>query len=119
MSWSLPRIALLAAALASAVLLLAWEPSGADAKRKSCEPLVNFSGTKTRVVTLRGVTCAQAKRILRQYDKGLPEPPWSCALAHAPFKKLNGRIIGVSCGYGTGSSNLQKKSHAFVGTVKP
>jgi hypothetical protein len=80
--------------------------------------VVRFSGTRTHIVVLRGTTCATAKRVAGAYDRTFSPPaPWKCALAHAPFRRINGRDVGFSCGYGRGSSNLASRSHAFVGTL--
>ena len=80
--------------------------------------IVRFSGTRTHIVVLRGTTCATAKRVARTYDRALAPPsPWKCALAHAPFRRINGRDVGFSCGYGRGSSNVASRTHAFVGTL--
>jgi hypothetical protein len=80
--------------------------------------VVRFSGTRTHIVVLRGTTCTTAKRVARTYDRAFSPPaPWKCALAHAPFRRINGREVGFSCGYGRGSSNLASRTHAFVGTL--
>jgi hypothetical protein len=80
--------------------------------------VVRFSGTRTHIVVLRGTTCTTAKRVARAYDRAFVAPaPWRCALAHAPFRRINGHEVGFSCGYGRGSSNLASRTHAFVGTL--
>jgi hypothetical protein len=80
--------------------------------------VVRFSGARTHIVVLRGTTCATAKRVARIYDRAFAPPaPWKCALAHAPFRRINGRNVGFSRGYGRGSSNLTSRTHAFVGTL--
>jgi hypothetical protein len=80
--------------------------------------VIRFSGTRTHIVVLRGTTCATAKRAAQTYGRSFSPPaPWKCALAHAPFRRINGRNVGFSCGYGRGSSNLASRSHAFVGTL--
>ncbi len=112
------RLAEQAFALAVAALALALAPSAAPAaERKTCKGSISFSGTKTRIVVLRGVSCRKAKRVARAYDKGSPPGSWRCALARAPFDRIDGRIVGFSCGRG-GSGELRKRPHAFAGTVR-
>jgi hypothetical protein len=89
----------------------------ADARRYPDCGTIRFSGATTHIVVLRGTTCATARRVARRYDRGQPTRPWQCFLAHAPFRKVNGRRVGFSCGYGTGGSNVASRSHAFVGTL--
>jgi hypothetical protein len=89
----------------------------AESSRTTCKGAVRFSGTPTVVVVLRGVSCAEAKRVLAGYNRGRPPRPWLCALAHAPFDRIGGRIVGLSCGWGAGPGNLRARRHAFVGTV--
>lgn len=104
-------------ALAAALCALALLPATAPAARKSCPGTVSFSGTRTKIVVLRGVTCARARRVVRAYDAGEAPPPWRCGLAHAPFDKVNGRIVGFSCGSGRSSGDLRRFPHAFLGTL--
>lgn len=107
---------ILSALLATGVLALLFA-AAAPAAQKTCSGTVPFSGTKTVIVILRGTTCAEAKRVVRAYDKGTAPKPWSCGLAHAPFDRVHGRIVGFSCGHGSGPGNLRARSHAFLGTI--
>jgi hypothetical protein len=102
--------------LAAALLALA-AAADAGAARKTCTGAVAFSGTRIVVVTLRGVTCAQAKRVVRAFDRGRPPRPWSCGLAKAPFDRIDGRVVGFSCGRGGTRGDLRRWPHAFVGTI--
>jgi hypothetical protein len=106
-------LALAAVALCASAAL----PAAATAARRTCPGTVAFSGTKTKIVVLRGVSCARAKRVVRGYDSGRPPRPWLCALAHAPFDRVNGRIVGFSCGSGRRSGDLRTFPHAFLGTL--
>jgi hypothetical protein len=101
-------------ALAALVLALAL-PAGSD--RTTCAGSVSFARTKTIVVVLRGTTCAEAKRVVRAYDRGSPPRPWFCGLAHAPFTHVNGHVVGFSCAHGGTRGNLRKWPHAFLGLV--
>jgi hypothetical protein len=86
---------------ASVVVLLA--PTADSRTYRDCGT-IRFSGRATRVA--------------RTYDRRFQAPkPWQCGLAHAPFRKINGRKVGFSCGYGTGGANLASRAHAFVGTL--
>jgi hypothetical protein len=100
----------------TAVLALA-ATAGAGPARTTCPGKVTFSRTPTVVVVLRGVSCAQAKRVVRAYDRGTPPRPWACALAHAPFDRIGGRIVGFSCARGGTRGDLRRWPHAFVGTI--
>lgn len=103
--------------LGTAATCLTFAPA-ASAATKTCPGTVSFSGTRTVIVILRGTSCATARNVVRTYDKKFAPPrPWSCGLAHAPFTKVHGRVVGFSCGYGNGSSNLRTRSHAFLGTI--
>jgi hypothetical protein len=108
--------ALIGSVLTAAVLAAALAgPAAAEGRR--CPGTIAFSGSTIAVVTLRGVTCAQAKRVARGYARFSPPAPWKCALAHAPFDRIAGRIVGFSCGYGPGPGNLRLRRHAFLGTI--
>jgi hypothetical protein len=100
----------------TAVLALA-ATAGAGPARTTCPGKVTFSRTPTVVVVLRGVSCAQAKRVVRAYDRGTPPRPWACALAHAPFDRIGGRIVGFSCARGGTRGDLRRWPHAFVCTI--
>src|SRR3954447_5244672 len=100
------------AAFATAALVTVVVAAPAAAKPRDCGP-INFSGTNTHIVVLRGVTCSVAKEVAKHFavTSGGPQGSsgWSCFLAHAPFRKIRGRDVGFSCKNG--------RSHAFVGTV--
>lgn len=107
------------AAMVVALLLTVLPTSPAEAKPRKCGGAVTFAKKGHLVVTYRGVTCKEAKRILRGYNRGnLAEPPWRCRIEKKRSKRVIKRLITVSCGYGTGSSNLRSKSHAFVATIR-
>ncbi|MEA2304297.1 MAG: hypothetical protein QOH43_1577 [Solirubrobacteraceae bacterium] len=95
-------------------LLLA--PATAGAVRRPCPGSVQFAGTPTKIVLLRGVTCLEAGRVLRAYDRRALPRGWSCAMTHAPFDFVGGRIVGLVCGSGK-VKDLRKRGHAFLGTV--
>jgi hypothetical protein len=86
--------------------------------RRTCPGTVTFSRTPTKIVILRAVSCRTARRVVRAYDRGVPPGPWRCALAHAPFDRINGRIVGFSCARGGRRGNLRRWPHAFVGTIR-
>jgi len=99
----------------AAVGVAAALPAGpASAKARNCPGTVTFSGTKTTIRTVKGVGCAEAKRVARAYDRGSPPSGWQCGLAHAPFTRVGSKIVGFSCGKG-GSGDLRKRPHAFLG----
>ena len=100
-----------------AAALLAVAAAGAGTARKTCAGAVTFSGTRTVIVTLRGVSCAEAKRVVRRFDRGSPPRPWFCGLAKAPFDRIDGRVVGFSCGRGGTRGDLRRWPHAFVGTI--
>jgi hypothetical protein len=102
--------------LAAVMLGLLVAPATAGTLRATCPGSVAIAGTPTKVVVLRGVTCLDARRVLRAYDRGTLARPWSCAMAHAPFDHVGGRIVGLSCGSGK-AKDLRKRGHAFLGTV--
>ena len=101
--------AAVATALLAALLL-----STASAGR-SCGS-ISFSGTRTTIYVLRGVSCREAKRVARAYARFDSYRGWKCALAHGdnPFR---GREVGFSCGKGQGSGDLRKFPRAFLGFV--
>jgi hypothetical protein len=96
---------------AGLLALLAAGPAAA-AKPRDCGA-IDFSGTNTRVVVLRGVSCVVAKEIALRFSVTAGGPQgstgWSCFLAHAPFRQIRGRDVGFTCKRG--------RRHAFVGTV--
>ena len=102
--------------LAAVVVGLLLAPATAGAVRKPCPGSVQFDGTPTKIVLLRGVTCLEARRVLRGYERRALPRGWSCAMAHAPFDFVGGRIVGLSCGSGK-VKDLRKRGHAFLGTV--
>ena len=102
--WNVGYVRRVRIALASLVAFLAVTVAGADA------------GTARR--TCPGVSCAEAKRVARAYGLTRSTAPWFCALAHAPFDRINGRIVGFSCGRGGSRGDLRKWPHAFVGTIR-
>jgi hypothetical protein len=104
---------ILTAAVATA-LLAALIPSTASAGR-SCGS-INFSGTRTTIYVLRGVTCREAKRAARAYARFDSYRGWKCALAHGD-SRFRGRQVGFSCGKGQGSGDLRKFPRAFLGLV--
>jgi hypothetical protein len=101
-------------ALAALVLALAWPAAG---QRTTCAGSISFERTKTIVVVLRGTTCAEAKRVVRAYDRGSLPQPWFCGLAHAPFTRIDGHVVGFSCAHGGTRGDLRRWPHAFLGLV--
>jgi hypothetical protein len=99
-------------AVAAAGVLAAVAATPAQAKPRDCGA-IDFSGTSTRIVVLRGVSCSVAKEVAHHFavTSGGPQGSsgWSCFLAHAPFRKVNGRKVGFTCRKG--------RAHTFVGTV--
>src|SRR5438034_1664066 len=64
---------------------------------------VDFSGTPTTIVVLRGTACNEAVRVATAYAASTPPHPWQCGLAHAPYDSYplpddRSAIIGFSCG---------------------
>jgi hypothetical protein len=110
------RVGLAALVTALAVALAATADAGTA--RKTCPGAITFSRTPTVVVVLRGVSCAEAKRVARAYGRFRSTAPWFCGLAHAPFDRIDGRVVGFSCGRGGSRGDLRKWPHAFVGTVR-
>ena len=80
---------------------LAAVPSGADAAAKLCSGSISFAGTSTKVRVVKGVGCAEARRVAKRYDKGQPGGGWTCVLTHAPFESVGSRIIGFKCAKGS------------------
>jgi hypothetical protein len=114
-------LVVLAAIVASVVLCLTWSvgPASAASKRP-CSGTVTLFSTKLQIVVLQGVSCQTAKRVTRRiHSGGSQRTGWSCALAHAPFSKINGRDIAFTCAKGGHSGSLLTWPHAFVGTVTP
>ena len=110
------RSLLLVAAVALAALVTTVP--AAQAKRNCGN--VSIYGTSTRIVVLQGTTCTQARRVARRFANSagpFSGAGWRCALAHAPFDKLDGRKIGFSCGRGGSSGNIRTWPQAFVGTL--
>jgi hypothetical protein len=99
-----------------AALVLAFA-SPAGGERTTCAGAVSVARTKTIVVVLRGTTCAEAKRIVRAYGRGSPAPPWVCFLTHAPFTRIDGKIVGFSCARGGSRGDIRKWPHVFLGLV--
>jgi hypothetical protein len=99
-------------AVAVAGLLAAVAAAPAAAKPRNCGA-ISFSGTKTHIVVLRGVSCPVAKEIAAHFavTAGGPQGAsgWNCFLAHAPFRRVKGRDVGFTCKWG--------RKHVFVGTV--
>ena len=89
---------LVIACLLGAALVVVPAAALAEGSRTTCPGAVRFSSTPTIVVVLRGVSCAEAKRVVGAYGRGTLPRPWLCALAHAPFDRIDGRIVGLSCG---------------------
>ena len=114
------RSLIVAVAVVAASAGLALGSSGsAGAAQRSCGS-VSLFGTPVQLVVLRGATCATAKRITRGiHDGGAQRAGWTCALAHAPFTKIDGREVAFSCGKGGHGGNLRDWPHAFVGAVNP
>jgi hypothetical protein len=81
---------------------------------------MRFAGTQIKIVILRGVSCRTARRVARVYDRRRTPPrPWRCALAHAPFDRIDARDVGFSCGRGGRRGDIRRWPHAFVGTFRP
>jgi hypothetical protein len=105
--------------LAGVVVGLSLMAAPAEARR-TCPGTVSFSGTSNKIVILRGVSCRTARRIVRIYDRRFRAPrPWVCLLAHAPFDRINGRIVGFGCARGGRRGNIRRWPHAFVATSRP
>ena len=104
--------------LAGVVIGLSVMAAPAEARR-TCPGTVTFSGTPTKIVILRGVSCRTARRVVRAYDRGSPPRPWQCFLAHAPFDRVGGRIVGFSCAWGGRRGDVRRWPHAFLGTIRP
>jgi hypothetical protein len=109
----------LAAIVACVALPLTWaaDPAPAATKR-ACSGSVDLFGSSLRIVVLQGVSCTTAKRVTRRiHSGGAQKAGWSCALAHAPFSKIDGRDIAFTCAKGGRGGSLLTWPHAFVGTV--
>jgi hypothetical protein len=106
------------AALLTAIVVVLAATADAGTARRTCPGAVDFSRTETVVVVLRGVSCSEAKRVALAYGRFRSTAPWFCALAHAPFDRIDGRIVGFSCGRGGSRGDLRRWPHAFVGTVE-
>jgi hypothetical protein len=106
------------AALLSGLVVALAATADAGTARKTCAGAIDFSGTRTVIVVLRGASCAEAKRVARAYGRFRSTAPWFCGLAHAPFDRIGGRIVGFSCGRGGTRGDLRKWPHAFVGTTR-
>jgi hypothetical protein len=105
--------------LAGLVVGLSLAAAPAEARR-TCPGTAQFAGTSIKIVILRGASCRTARRVVRVYDRRFRAPrPWVCALAHAPFDRIDGRIVGFSCGRGGRRGNIRRWPHAFVGTTRP
>jgi hypothetical protein len=111
----------LAVVIASALLSLTWAVGPAPAATKrACGGSVTLFSTKLKIVVLQGVTCRTARRVTHGiHNGGSQKTGWSCALAHAPFSKINGRDIAFTCAKGGSGGSLLTWPHAFVGTVAP
>jgi hypothetical protein len=104
---------------AGAAFALALLAAPAEARR-TCPGTVQFSGKANKIVILRGVSCRTARRVVRIYDRRFTAPrPWVCLLAHPPFDRIDGRIVGFSCGRGGRRGNIRRWPHAFVATSRP
>jgi hypothetical protein len=104
--------------LTGVVIGLALLAAPAEARR-TCPGTVSFSGKPNKIVILRGVSCKTARRVVRIYDRRFRgPPPWRCALAHAPFDRIDGRIVGFSCAWGGRRGDIRRWPHAFVGTSR-
>jgi hypothetical protein len=104
--------------LAGVVIGLSLMAPPAEARR-TCPGTVKFGGKTNKIVILRGVSCTTARRVVRVYDRRFRAPrPWRCALAHAPFDRIDGRIVGFSCGRGGRRGDIRRWPHAFVGTTR-
>jgi hypothetical protein len=105
--------------LAGVVIGLSLMAAPAEARR-TCPGTVSFAGKPNKIVILRGVSCRTARRVARIYDRRFWAPrPWLCALAHAPFDRIDGRVVGFSCGRGGRGGDIRRWPHAFVGTSRP
>jgi hypothetical protein len=110
---------LVCATLLAGVVGLSLAAAPAEARR-TCPGTMRFAGNEIKIVILRGVSCSTARRVVRIYDRRRTPPrPWRCALAHAPFDRINGRAVGFSCGRGGRRGNIRRWPHAFVGTFRP
>jgi hypothetical protein len=105
--------------LAGVAFALSFAAAPAEARR-TCPGTVQFGGKANKIVILRGVSCRTARHVVRVYDRRFRGPrPWACALAHPPFDRIDGRIVGFACGRGGRRGNIRRWPHAFVGTSRP
>jgi hypothetical protein len=110
------RAALLAVAVAVALVLLL--PAAAPAAARDCGS-ISVSGTSTRIVVLRAVSCDRARQVARRYARLAVRRlgRWACALAHRPLRRIDGRYVAFACGRGRRRGDIATWPHAFVGTV--
>ena len=66
-----------------------------------------------QVVSLRGATCATARRIARAAHAGLSVAPWHCGSGAG--RRYGGSDVARVCGRG-GSGSLFKRPHAILTT---
>lgn len=110
--------ALTAFAVVTATLAFAEAPQAAGAAAgPPCAKAVRISGQRTVLVPLRATSCSTAARVARGFDRDRTPSGWSCALSKAPFDRLDGRLVSLSCGYRSGAGDLRRARRAFVGTV--
>ena len=90
------------------LLAVALMPGTASARR-SCGTIPSTSVyPRARVIAIRGVSCATARRVARSYDnRGSAPSPWRCGLAHGDRPRL------FSCGYPAGGGSLTRSRHAL------
>ncbi len=90
------------------LLAVALTPGTASARR-SCGTIPSTSVyPRARVIAIRGVSCATARRVARSYDnRGSAPSPWRCGLAHGDRPRL------FSCGYPAGGGSLTRSRHAL------
>lgn len=88
----------------------AARPPDAEA-RLGCGTIPSTSiYARARVVAIRGVSCATARRVALTYDRGVRSPRgWGCFLAHSDLP----RIFSCGSGENPGGGDVRGSSRAF------
>jgi hypothetical protein len=102
-------LALLVGCLVALLGLALWSADDAFA-RKACGKIASTSiYDKAKVIAIRGVGCAKARKVARRYDQESKQTGrWQCFLAHDDLPRL------FSCGRGGESGDVRKWPHALV-----
>jgi hypothetical protein len=102
------RIALVAGFLGLVLALTLWVEDALA--RKTCGKISSTSVyDKAKVIAIRGVGCAKARKVARRYDHDSKQTgSWQCFLAHDDLPRL------FSCGRGAESGDVRKWPHALV-----